>query len=485
MKRASIVIASVLISLSWGLASSASEAPPKSLQEAAGSGDLEQLKRHIDKGSDLNKADQYGYTPLKRAMESHQVEAAKLLIEAGANVNTKDRDGVTPLITGALNGQTELVEMLLAKGADKNAKDNSERTALHAAVQMSRTDIVDILVKAGADVNAQCRGQTPLSMATQRNLTEIAGILRQAGATMPTVANSPYGDYGGYEQGGAEAGAYVAAPVRVDIEVDPNAIRKQMQEFPDLTPALAAVDKNSQNEQRAWIQQRIDNRTSLIGAVEKQFGDDLAFIKKVATAEKAAETTKAIDELAVRRKERYAAIADALREQRREMLRQSREMMGGRGAYSGRGGRTSRSSRSTSTQDSTSPYGYGDTAGTRTPTRRHEPNEPQLDAETQSQIQAWLNAKPDDKKGLMEATYDLDESELGAVHQIATEEEAKKTCVAIMAVLMVRQERNAKVAAKWLEDEERMRRLQERLGTNNTQGTPGAQPGMRTGRRGR
>jgi ankyrin repeat protein len=79
--------------------------PTKSVQQAAIDGDVAQIKMHIAKGSDLNKADQYGYTPLKRAIEGHHPEAAIAIIESGkADLNAKDREGRTPLIVAVSMG---------------------------------------------------------------------------------------------------------------------------------------------------------------------------------------------------------------------------------------------------------------------------------------------------------------------------------------------------------------------------------------------
>ena len=76
---------------------------------------------------------------------------------------------------------------------------------------------------------------------------------------------------------------------------DPNEIQVRVAAFPGLREAIAAVDVNSVAEQRNWRQRRMDNRTMLIRAVEKQFVEEMTFIKRIGQGEKAAKTVVAVD----------------------------------------------------------------------------------------------------------------------------------------------------------------------------------------------
>ena len=60
-------------------------------------GDIWYVKRHLDKGSDVNAKDEDGVTPLHYAAEGGYNEIVELLIDKGANVNAKDENGATPL----------------------------------------------------------------------------------------------------------------------------------------------------------------------------------------------------------------------------------------------------------------------------------------------------------------------------------------------------------------------------------------------------
>ena len=51
----------------------------------------------------------------------------------------------------ASNGYTKIVQELIDSGADLEAKDNKGRTALTIAKQKERTEIIEILKEAGAE----------------------------------------------------------------------------------------------------------------------------------------------------------------------------------------------------------------------------------------------------------------------------------------------------------------------------------------------
>ena len=471
MKPAIILAAGMILVMVGGVMSgramAAAGQPLKSLHIAAGDGDIEQLKLHIAKGANLNAIDDYRYTPITRAIETGQLDAAKLLLEAGADANGKDGNERFPLILVTATNRTEFVALLLANGARTNVKDRSGQLPLHIAAQRGSAEIVDLLLKAGADANAEVSGRTPLMIALGRNQTEIAALLRKHGATEPPA--SEYGDlYGaGYGQMAAPAPeSFTARAQPAEIDINPEQILKQVQAIEGLAAALAAIDANSQNEQRSWSQRRIDNRTSLLRSVEQQFGAEMAFVKGVAVAEKAEKTIGGIDELTAVRTRRYEAISNAIREQRRQQMLEERESrLGGRGRYSGRGGR-GQYSRGTGVQSSVDPYG----GSTRTRTsRRAEPNEPPLDADSQAQVNSWLNGDPQNKDSLLKDTHELDIAELSALHFLATEEKAARTQVALLGLLMLHERRIANVTEKWNAEDERLQRLQQRMGTTGTQ----------------
>ena len=467
--KSSTVLTAFLSFFAFGITAALAQnaaAPSKSLHQAASDGDVEQLKLYIANKADLNKADERGYPPLCYAAEPGHTEAVKLLLEGGAKATATGPEGRTALIGAAQGGKTEVVDALIAAGADVKAKDAAGNTPLHMAANMGHIETVQALIKAGADVNAEDRAkQTPLMLAQRRQLNDIVDLLKQNGANEPVLIRG--GDLYG-EQGGIGQGAVTAPATNVEVTLDPNAVREQVTAFDGLEGLIGAVNEKSDTEVKAWMQRRIDNRTALLRAADKQFSDELVFIKTTATEEKATKTVPAIDTLLAKRKARLLAIGDALREERRTAMEQNADQTGmgmGRGRGANRGTTMSRG-RTTGTtgQSANSPYGNSGTTMTRTRART-EPNRPPVDGDTAAQIQAWLGGKPEGKDALLTAVNKLDLAELDALRTLATEEEAKRTAAAIGGIMVARQGRVARITNEWKLDDERQAKLQERMGT--------------------
>ena len=105
--------------------------PPRvSLHGAALQGNLDAIRQHINAGSELNKKDAYGSSPLIVAVTFGKTEVARVLIEAGADLEITNNEGATPLHVAAFFCRAEIVKALLDNGADKNALNKAGRTAL-------------------------------------------------------------------------------------------------------------------------------------------------------------------------------------------------------------------------------------------------------------------------------------------------------------------------------------------------------------------
>ncbi len=134
--------------------------------------DIEEMRRLLAAGVDVNKASQLGTRPLHLVQSK---EAADLLIENGADVNVKDNKGRTPL--HAVHNK-EAVEVLLRAGADAKAKDDEGRTPLFTATK----DTIPLLIEAGAEINAQDdNGKTALHELIVYNRDAAIALIR-AGA---------------------------------------------------------------------------------------------------------------------------------------------------------------------------------------------------------------------------------------------------------------------------------------------------------------
>jgi len=93
-------------------------------------------------GADVNAIDEYGCTPLIKALATDDPKLVRRLLEAGANPDARDFDGNSPLMFAASQGWLEQVQTLIQFHAKADVW-NKNQTALSMAVEQSDYDIVD------------------------------------------------------------------------------------------------------------------------------------------------------------------------------------------------------------------------------------------------------------------------------------------------------------------------------------------------------
>jgi ankyrin repeat protein len=193
------------------------------LMLAAGAGNGGTAARLLDKGANPKAVAKDGSTLIHFAAQTKDVKLLDRLISAGLNVNAQDKSGRTPLHIAALNLQLDMIKALLKYGANPRIRDLHGRTALvDAAIQprgddyvlalaLDKTlvnmadkkgfaplhavaagnvklDTIQILLNLGADPNAKAmRGDTPLSIALKSGKSDVAALLRKAGAKEPSA----------------------------------------------------------------------------------------------------------------------------------------------------------------------------------------------------------------------------------------------------------------------------------------------------------
>jgi hypothetical protein len=108
---------------------------------------------------------------LLEASKNGNLEEVKKAINNGANINAKNNYGATPLHLACYNGYLEIVECLVENKAEINAKNNDGYPPLHLACDKGHLDIVKYLIKNGANINAKDNeGYTPCDMAKKDDI---------------------------------------------------------------------------------------------------------------------------------------------------------------------------------------------------------------------------------------------------------------------------------------------------------------------------
>lgn len=99
--------------------------------EAVISNNINNVKKAIKRGCDINITDQDGMTPLHYACHmEYSEDIVEFLINNGADVNIKNNNGNTPLFDVVINYDTCKLMMLIEVGADVNVKNNSNQTVV-------------------------------------------------------------------------------------------------------------------------------------------------------------------------------------------------------------------------------------------------------------------------------------------------------------------------------------------------------------------
>lgn len=130
MKTAITVLLTALLLFTAGCKKQEDPTPHVIIHVAALQGNIDEIRKHIEAGSDLNEIDAYGSTPLIVAATFNKTDVAKALIEAGADMTITNNEGSAPLHIAAFLCRTEIVEALLENGADKDFRNSAGRTAL-------------------------------------------------------------------------------------------------------------------------------------------------------------------------------------------------------------------------------------------------------------------------------------------------------------------------------------------------------------------
>jgi len=105
---------------------------------AAKNGNLELIKRLLDRGADPNLASEnlgsgrrtdYGLTPLMAASARGRTDIVRMLLNAGANLNLEDGNGRTALRLASIEGHRDIVKILKDAEKFQNEKSSSKKSS--------------------------------------------------------------------------------------------------------------------------------------------------------------------------------------------------------------------------------------------------------------------------------------------------------------------------------------------------------------------
>ncbi|KAG9488838.1 hypothetical protein GDO78_005045 [Eleutherodactylus coqui] len=139
----------------------------RGIWSAAMDGDLKRVQGFIEKGTDANLPDNFGYTALHYSSRHGHLPVCGFLLKSGADSNAQTHGGSTALHRAAYCGHLQVVQLLLENGADPTKTDSDKRTVLHKAAEGGHRELSVFLLhrcKGLLDLK-DCRGHTAADLA--------------------------------------------------------------------------------------------------------------------------------------------------------------------------------------------------------------------------------------------------------------------------------------------------------------------------------
>jgi ankyrin repeat protein len=102
-------------------------------------GNVEEMKRLLEVGANINYQDAKGKTALHRASKAGFIDSAQLLLERGASLTIQDKKGETALFEAVrstikdLDKQMKMIRLLIKSGADPQLRNKREESAFSLA----------------------------------------------------------------------------------------------------------------------------------------------------------------------------------------------------------------------------------------------------------------------------------------------------------------------------------------------------------------
>ncbi|MEM9184620.1 MAG: ankyrin repeat domain-containing protein, partial [Pseudomonadota bacterium] len=134
---------------------------------------LDVAKQLLAAGADPRVKNEWDWTLWHVATTA---EMGELLLPLKLNLEALDINGTTPLSNAVFNKQSELALLLIRNGANVNAKDHFG-SPLHIAINHGMVDLAAALIQAGADISMLNKeGASPSDLARASGRAELLAL---------------------------------------------------------------------------------------------------------------------------------------------------------------------------------------------------------------------------------------------------------------------------------------------------------------------
>ena len=120
--------------------------------------------------------------PLMQAVVKNDMDDVKKLIEDGANIEQRDTCGNTCIMMAMAIHANEIARVLLAKKARTNIKNSKGRTALSCAVYANNPEGVELMAHSRENLNLRFKEGTFLVIAARKQFDGVVKVLLDYGA---------------------------------------------------------------------------------------------------------------------------------------------------------------------------------------------------------------------------------------------------------------------------------------------------------------
>ncbi len=161
-------------------------------------GKLDEARRLLASGADINEANDQGITALMQAAEGtaympNSTPAVAMLLDKGAAVDAVDLKGRTALFLATMEGKDEAMALLIAHKANVNQRSTEGATPIFQAVYFGKIAGAKMLIEKGADIEiGDAQQATPLMIAAEGtaympNNAPLVTLLLEKGAKVDSV----------------------------------------------------------------------------------------------------------------------------------------------------------------------------------------------------------------------------------------------------------------------------------------------------------
>ena len=122
---------------------------------SAEKGDIDEVKRFIKEGMNINDRNQLSHTALMRAAYGGNIEVVSFLIDNGADINTSTPEGHTALYFAVIENKSEVAKLLMEKGAYVHQEVDEPTwpysSLVYVAMVHNHEELADMLIANGAN----------------------------------------------------------------------------------------------------------------------------------------------------------------------------------------------------------------------------------------------------------------------------------------------------------------------------------------------